>query len=77
METLLTGEWFLPDYSIVDIAVFGWLHTSVAMGFDLANTPRLDAFYTRMMARPAVAKGITIPDVLPTFAPRKSLEPAE
>lgn len=77
MDTMLTGNWFLPDYSIVDISVFGWLYTSVSMGFDIAQTPHLAAFYWRMLDRPAVRKGITIPDVLPDFAPRKTLEPAE
>ncbi|MEM6311926.1 MAG: glutathione S-transferase N-terminal domain-containing protein [Pseudomonadota bacterium] len=77
MDTMLTGDWFLPEYSIVDIAVFGWLYTSVAMGFDIAATPRLAAFYQRMLDRPAVQNGITIPDVLPSFAPRKTLEAAE
>lgn len=77
MDDLLTGDWFLDDYSIVDIAVFGWLYTSVAMGFDITSTPRLKAFYDRMLARPAVAKGITRPDVLPSFGPRKTLEAAE
>lgn len=77
MDRMLTGDWFLPEYSIVDIAVFGWLYTSVAMGFDIAAAPRLAAFYQRMLDRPAVQKGITIPDVLPSFAPRKILEAAE
>ncbi|MEM6324956.1 MAG: glutathione S-transferase N-terminal domain-containing protein [Pseudomonadota bacterium] len=74
LDRMLGAEWFLPTYSIVDIAVFGWLHTSVSMGFDLAETPRLAAFHRRMLARPAVQKGIAIPDVLPSFAPRKTLE---
>lgn len=77
MDSMLTGDWFLEEYSIVDIAVFGWLHTSVCMGFDVSRTPGLAAFHQRMMDRSAVRKGIAIPDVLPTFAPRKPLEAAE
>lgn len=77
MDTILKDDWFLPAFSIVDIAVFGWLHTSVSMGFDIARTPRLSAFYHRMLERPAVQKGITVPDVLPHFIPRKPKEAAE
>lgn len=64
-------DWLLPEYSIADIAMFGWVNTSVAMGFGLEAFPRLAAWVERMRARPAVARGLAIPDVLPQFKPRR------
>ncbi|MCA3573216.1 MAG: glutathione S-transferase N-terminal domain-containing protein [Aestuariivirga sp.] len=73
LETLLEGhEWFLPEYSIVDIAVFGWVFTAVTMGFQIGARPALNAWYARMLARPAVAKGMTIPAPLPAFRAQRA-----
>lgn len=73
METLLSGrEWFLASgYSIVDIAHFGWLYTAVRMGYEIGARPALIAWLERMLTRPAVRKGITIPAPLPDFAGRR------
>ena len=62
-----SGDWFLKDYSIVDMAMYGWMHTAIHMGFGTAKYPYLNAWCERMSIRPAVIKGISIPAVLPTF----------
>ena len=49
------------DYSIADIASFGWLHIAQLVGFDFSAWPHLGAWYARVAARPAVQLGITIP----------------
>lgn len=74
LERRLEGRnYFLEDYSIVDIAHFGWMHTAVHMGFLFENYPNLQAWYDRVAARPAVQKGINIPSPLPQLPLRKDL----
>lgn len=53
----LAGE----DYSIADIAQFGWAHIAQIIDFDFSQYQYLSAWYQRMVQRPAVAKGITLP----------------
>ncbi|WP_421781567.1 glutathione S-transferase family protein [Kiloniella litopenaei] len=62
-----SGKWFLNSYSIVDMAVFGWVHTAVHMGFGTAEYSYLDTWFSTMKERPAVMKGVSTPDILPTF----------
>lgn len=70
LETLLSGhEYFLNEYSIVDIAHFGWLWCSTHQGFAIDAYPNLKAWFDRVAARPAVQKGVTIPLELPDFTP--------
>ncbi|MFM2085258.1 MAG: hypothetical protein RLZZ237_127 [Pseudomonadota bacterium] len=49
------------EYSIADIASYGWLHIARLVGFDFSAWPHLSAWYERVAARPAVRLGITIP----------------
>ncbi|MBH8564653.1 glutathione S-transferase N-terminal domain-containing protein [Nostoc sp. CENA67] len=58
-------DYLCDEYSVVDIAHFGWIHTAKRMGFSFEQYPSLAAWYERIAARPAVAKGITIPAPLP------------
>ncbi|MBD2054686.1 glutathione S-transferase family protein [Oculatella sp. FACHB-28] len=68
LETLLTGrEYFLDEYSIVDIAHFGWLWCSTRQGFAIDSYPNLKAWFDRVATRPAVKKGVTVPLELPDF----------
>lgn len=70
LESLLMGrEYFLDDYSIVDIAHFGWLWCSTHQGFSIQSYPNLSAWFDRIAARPAVQRGVTIPLPLPDFTP--------
>lgn len=70
LEILLTGrEYFLDEYSIVDIAHFGWLWASTHQGFAIDAYPNLKAWFDTVAARPAVRKGVTVPLELPDFTP--------
>lgn len=63
MEGRLAGSPYLAgdDYSIADIASFGWLHIAQLVGFDFSAWPHLGAWYARVAGRQAVQLGITIP----------------
>lgn len=62
-EMLGKQEWFLSwGFSIVDIALFCWLYVADLAGYvDAGDHPKLRAWMDRCLARPALAKGITIP----------------
>lgn len=65
---LQTRAWFLDDYSIVDIAHFGWTYCAVAQGFALDPYPALCAWHQRLLARPAVRRGLDALAALPDFS---------
>lgn len=48
-------------YSIADIASFGWVNILSFSGVDLDSFPNLKAWWQRILARPAVQKGLEIP----------------
>lgn len=48
-------------YSIADIASFGWVNILRFSGIDLDAFPNLKAWWERIVARPAVQKGLAIP----------------
>lgn len=56
-QTYLAGD----EYSIADIAHFGWTHIARIIGFDFSGYPHLSAWHERVAQRPAVRKGITLP----------------
>lgn len=75
VDHLLSGrEYFLDDYSIVDIAFFGWYHAARAAGFTFDEHHNLRRWFDRVGARPAAARGVTIPTPLPILPPRKHLD---
>lgn len=49
------------EYSIADIAQFGWTHIARIIGFDFSAYAHLSAWHERVAARPAVRKGVTLP----------------
>jgi len=49
-------------YSIADIASFGWIHMLRFSGVDIDRFPNLKAWWERINARPAVQKGLAIPN---------------
>ena len=56
---LARNEWFAgADYSIADIAHFGWFWRRDFAGIDFADRPHLARWYAAMEARPAVQRGI-------------------
>ena len=54
----LAGE----QYSIADIATFGWTHTARIVDFDFSHYRHLDDWHRRMALRPAVQRGIVLPE---------------
>lgn len=54
----LAGE----EYSIADIAGYGWMHIARLIGFDFSAYPRLSAWHLRMSQRPAVQRGVQLPE---------------
>lgn len=70
---LLTGRsYFLgEDYSIVDMAFYGWYFASKSAGFELEQYANLEGWFERVGCRPAVTRGVTIPKPLPQLPPKK------
>ncbi len=64
-ERLEERKFICDEYSIVDIAHFGWFYRAKRMGFGFEQFPNIAAWLDRLLARPAVAKGIVIPAPLP------------
>jgi len=56
-QPYLAGE----EYSIADIAHFGWMHIARIIDFDFSEHRHLSAWHERVAARPAVRKGVTLP----------------
>jgi GSH-dependent disulfide-bond oxidoreductase len=68
METRLSGrKWFMDDdYTIADIVHVGWVRNLIGfyeardiVGFD--DFPNVEAWLNRVLERPAVQRGLTIP----------------
>jgi GSH-dependent disulfide-bond oxidoreductase len=56
---LATNQWFAgDDYTIADIAHFGWFWRREFAGVSFDNRPNLARWYAQMEARPAVQRGI-------------------
>lgn len=49
------------EYSIADIAQFGWSHIAQVIDFDFSAYKHLSTWYQRIAARPAVQRGIALP----------------
>jgi GST-like protein len=67
-------EWLAGDYSIADVACWGWVWFHRLHGQDLANFPAVRRWFLAMSARPAVQRGksLRLDMVSPEF--RKVLE---
>lgn len=50
------------DYSIADIAHFGWTHIARIINFDFSQHRHMSAWHERVAQRPAVRKGVTLPE---------------
>jgi glutathione S-transferase len=62
---LADRDYLAGDYSIADIAHFCWARTAGWTGVDTAPFPHLTAWIDRIAARPAVQRGLKVPDVSP------------
>lgn len=50
------------EYSIADIAHFGWMHIARIIQFDFSQYQYLHDWYETVAQRPAVRQGITLPE---------------
>lgn len=61
-QQLASRDWLAGmDFSIADIATFGWMHIARIIQFDFSAFRHLTAWYERVDARPAVQRGISLP----------------
>ncbi|MGH6633405.1 MAG: glutathione binding-like protein, partial [Sphingopyxis sp.] len=56
-HVFLAGE----EYSIADIATFGWTHIARICGFSFGNFVHLSRWHEAVASRPAVQRGISLP----------------
>ncbi|TPX57762.1 hypothetical protein PhCBS80983_g03583 [Powellomyces hirtus] len=64
MERALSDDrdYLVGDYSLADIACFGWVAAHNWAGVGLEEFPKVDAWLHRVAQRPAVRKGMDVPD---------------
>ena len=63
LDRRLAGRDYLVDaYSIADIASFSWVRTHAWSGIDIEGLDHLDAWQKRIRARPAVERGLAVPE---------------
>jgi GST-like protein len=65
MDRRLAANAYLagPDYSIADIATYGWTLTAGRMFEGLSAWPNVQRWFETVGARPAVQKGLTVPQL--------------
>ncbi|KAL2133792.1 hypothetical protein VTI74DRAFT_1689 [Chaetomium olivicolor] len=64
-------------YSIADISLVGWVNMSMYSGIDLKGQfPNVDAWLQRLLARPAVQRGLAVPSGRPSRVSNASLQRA-
>jgi GST-like protein len=57
-------EYLAGEYSIADMASYPWVHSMVGFHPELAeNTPNVRAWLERVGARPAVQRGMAVPEL--------------
>ena len=59
-ERLRGRDFVAGDYSIADMALFGWLRNWTARGIDIVEFPAVEAWHDRIAARPAVVRGLAL-----------------
>lgn len=62
---LSDNEYLAGDYSIADIANWCWVRTHRWSGVEIDDLPHLSRWRDAIAARPAAAKGVTIPFDVP------------
>lgn len=68
------ADFLAEDYSIADIACFPWVRAAVLRHDGIADYTNLTRWYQMIDARPAVARGLEVPD--PSLAPTVLTEEA-
>jgi GSH-dependent disulfide-bond oxidoreductase len=61
---LADHDYLAGEYSIADMASFPWVRPYKNQGQELSEFPNLDAWFKRMLARPAVAIGVKVAEEL-------------
>lgn len=62
-ERLNNRSWLAGDeFSIADIAGFGWTHIARIVDIDFSAYPNLSTWHQRVAQRPAVQRGVLIPE---------------
>jgi GSH-dependent disulfide-bond oxidoreductase len=57
-ERLRARQFVAGDYSIADIALFGWMRNWDRRGIDIAEFPEVKRWHDALAARPAVVRGL-------------------
>lgn len=58
---LAVAEWLAgPDYSIADMATFGWIWRRAFADVDLADAPHVARWFAAMSARPGVQRAVAL-----------------
>ena len=57
------SEYLADDYSIADISCFPWIRSAMINGYELFDYPNLMRWFEAVDARPAVARGLAVPEV--------------
>lgn len=66
---LAKSDYVAGDYSIADMAIVGWAKLWERQGMDLTEFPGVKRWLERMLARPAVQRGLHVPGAAPVPAP--------
>ncbi|MEK0267787.1 glutathione S-transferase family protein [Stenotrophomonas rhizophila] len=62
-QRLADRPWLAGEaYSIADIAGYGWTYIATLIDFDFSTYPHLSAWHARMSQRPAVQRGVLLPE---------------
>jgi len=62
LDSRLAGrEWLADEYSIADIANWGWVRAHAWAGVDIDDLPNLSRWNEAMAARPACQRGVEVP----------------
>ena len=59
-DWLATREYVAGDYSVADIALFGWMRNWKNRDVDIAEFPNVEKWHDRIAARPAVRRGLAL-----------------
>jgi GST-like protein len=59
---LAKNEYICPNYSIADIAIYPWIAAYEFMGLSLDEYSNLQRWYELLKQRPAVEKGMNVPN---------------
>jgi GST-like protein len=63
-KRLADRDYLAGDYSIADIASWGWSRSWERQGQNIDDFPRLKAWHERIVARPAVQRGVHVGEYL-------------